>query len=646
MKKTSLILSVLYTGLLFSQSTLTDSLRQAYEAATDHIIKADLYYQWAEEVTENDLDEAFMLADTLEELAQKNKNNLGLARAEFLRADAYRQKGNYQEALHHFQTDLNYRMLSKDSLGLAKTYSNIAAVYKDRAMADSSIHFHLLSLQINKARNEWKNMAASYANIGNLYGDLALHDRALEYLQKALKIRLDHGDEKGAIYTYNNISIAYEAKADYATALDHAEKGAALALKYGNKFAAGVIQGSMCHLLNKLGRNNEALISCEKSFALLDELNRPANAVYPLVNLAMVYNDLDQPHQALQYAQKGYAIMQRLNLIDPMQVYYDEFAEAYEKLGNYKESIQWLKKYTVLTDSLFNAENIKNVAELETRYQTQKKETELAQQKLQLQTQDHRIYRQRMFIVILLVGLILFTALGLLYTQRLRLRKKMELDAAIIREQKMGLKAVIEAQEAERSRMAKELHDGVAQELVAAKMGLQRLQLLQTNRTEKETQTLESLINLVDESCQEVRAISHEMLPPVLVKEGLLPSLKSLLQKSLHNSGVEFIFESPELPPVNQKVSLSIYRIAQELINNILKHSGASQVSMAITVSGPMLEMKVVDNGRGFSLDEHNQHEGLGLWSIFSRVGDLGGTFKNEPNQPSGTISTLSIPLP
>ena len=107
MKKTSLILSVLYTGLLFSQSTLTDSLRQSYEAATDHIIKADMYYQWEEEVNENDLDEAFMLADTLEELAQKNKNNLGLARAEFLRADAYRQKGNYQEALHHFQTDLN-----------------------------------------------------------------------------------------------------------------------------------------------------------------------------------------------------------------------------------------------------------------------------------------------------------------------------------------------------------------------------------------------------------------------------------------------------------------------------------------------------------------------------------------------------------
>lgn len=628
--------------LAFGQQSLMDSLYQAYVTSTDLNKKADLYYQLAEELSENDLEAAFKYADTLESIGRQNNNWQALARAEFLRADAYRQKAEYALALDHFNRDLAYRLKSADSLGLAKVYSNIAAVFKDRAMGDSAIHYHLLSIKINEAKNEWKNIAASYANIGNLYGDLALPERALEYLQKALNIRLEHGDEKGAIYTYNNLSIAYEGMGDYTTALQNAQKGVALAEKYQNKFAAGVINGSISHLLHKLDRHMEAINYGQRSVKYLTELNRKANVVYPLVNLAMAYNALKQPHEALKYGRQGYAIMQELSLIDPMQIYYDEFSKAYEQIGDYREANQWLKKYVILNDSLFNAEKIKNIAELETKYQTQKKETELAEQKLQLQNQEHKLFRQRALILGLLIGIGLLSVSSVFYLQRLRLRKKMELDAAVIKEQKLGLKAVIEAQEAERTRMAKELHDGVAQELLAVKLGLQRFQL---NSSEEDKHTLGQLTELLDESCQEVRQISHEMLPPLLVKEGLVPSLRALLEKSLRHAGVQFEFDSPEIPNLDTKVSLSIYRIVQELISNILKHSGADEVSMDIKTSGGVLELQIKDNGRGFSLDESLHKDSLGLWNIFSRVSTLGGHFKSEPNLPSGTVAILSIPL-
>lgn len=632
----------MYTVCVYGQQALIDSLYRAYLGSADLTQKADLYYQLAEEVSENDLEAAFTYADTLELIARKNNNLQGLARAEFLRGDAYRQKAEYNLALHHFNLDLAYRLKNADSMGLAKVYSNIAAVYKDRAMGDSAIYYHLLSIKINEAKSEWKSIAASYANIGNLYGDLALPERALEYLKKALNIRLEHGDEKGAIYTYNNLSIAYEGIGDYATALQQAQLGVALAEKYNNKFAAGVIYGSIGHLLHKLERNQEAILYNERSVEYLTSLNRKANVVYPMVNLAMAYNALGQPHQALQYARQGYAIMEELQLIDPMQIYYDEFAKAYEQIGDYREANRWLKKYMVLNDSLFNAEKIKNVADLETKYQTQKKETELAQQKLQLQDQGHKLFRQRALILGLLIGMGLLVVASVFYLQRLRLRKKMELDAAVIKEQKLGLKAVIEAQEAERSRMAKELHDGVAQELLAVKLGLQRLQL-NTNLEDKHT--LQQLTALLDESCQEVRQISHEMLPPLLVKEGLVPSLQALLEKSLRHAGVHFEFASPDLPNLDAKVSLSIYRIVQELISNILKHSEANEVFMAISLAGENLELQLKDNGKGFALDEGLHKDGLGLWNIFSQVSTLGGHFKSEPNTPSGTVATLSIPL-
>ena len=371
----------------------------------------------------------------------------------------------------------------------------------------------------------------------------------------------------------------------------------------------------------------------------LEEAKREPNLVFPLVNLATAYNALNQPAEALKYAEKGYKIMVERKLIEPLEVYYEEMANAHEKLGNHQQALGWFKKFMVLDDSLFQADNVKNLADVETKYQTEKKEKELIEQREQN-------FRQQTWLIALVVSILVLVVFGYLFYNRYRLRQKAILDAAIIKEQQLGLNAVIEAQEAERKRIAKDLHDGIAQELVALKLGFHVLQ----NKLEKvapaEAQTLNELSEQLNESCTEVRNISHIMMPPTLEQHGLVPSLQMLLRNSLEHVGLQAEFEHFNLPDrLEEKTELGLYRIAQELLNNILKHAQANKVVVQLYQAGSNLIMRIEDNGKSFDFDEARRKGSMGLLNILSRVSTLGGTYTSEQGAEFGTVSTIRVPV-
>ena len=313
--------------------------------------------------------------------------------------------------------------------------------------------------------------------------------------------------------------------------------------------------------------------------------------------------------------------------------------ESLYQNGHYDQALVWFKKFMALDDSLFKAENVKNLADVETKYQAEKKEKELIEQKAEN-------FRQRTWLIALAGSVLLLLVLGYLFYNRYRLRQKAILDAAIIKEQQLGLNAVIEAQEAERKRIAKDLHDGIAQELVALKLGFTLLQNKIETLAPTEASTLTTLAEQLNEACTEIRSISHVMLPPTLEKYGLVPSLEMLLRNSIEQVGVQAEFEHFNLPErLEEKTELGLYRIAQELLNNILKHAHASKVILQLYKAGNSLVMRIEDNGQSFDFDDAKRKGSMGLLNILSRVSTLGGTFTSEQGTPLGTISTIRIPV-
>ncbi|WP_249982180.1 ATP-binding protein [Polaribacter sp. Z022] len=216
-----------------------------------------------------------------------------------------------------------------------------------------------------------------------------------------------------------------------------------------------------------------------------------------------------------------------------------------------------------------------------------------------------------------------------------------EKNEAVVKEKERGLKALIDAQENERSRIARELHDGVVQQIgsviLKSRHILSKMNLLETKESQELLQSLEA-------SNQDLRTISHQMMPRALKELGILSALNDLLENGFAYSKIKYSLEhfniSERLP---QKIEVTIYRIVQELINNIIKHSKATEVSVQLFNANNVIILIVEDNGVGFTSDKNKK--GIGLLNITSRLDMVNGNVNFEPSPKSGTLVTIKIPL-
>ncbi len=234
-------------------------------------------------------------------------------------------------------------------------------------------------------------------------------------------------------------------------------------------------------------------------------------------------------------------------------------------------------------------------------------------------------------IVLLVIGL--FSFIGFLKT-----RRQHKHDQIRIEEQQKGLTAVIQAQEEERKRIAKDLHDGIVQQLGGLKLGLQKVFM------DSETKESNRLVSILDDSAQELRELSHRMMPRSLSELGLVPALEDMLENSLGNTDIKYQFEHFGIKDrFEENIEIAIYRIAQELINNVIKHSMADKVNVQLFKSGNDILLIVEDNGKG--INTLQQKYGIGLLNISSRLDTINGKVNFEPSPESGTLATIKIPL-
>ncbi|MDO8366106.1 MAG: sensor histidine kinase [Saprospiraceae bacterium] len=619
---------------------LVDSLYRAFHAEKDPARKIDLLYDIANEQDDaGNPDDGFRYADSLELLSKAAHYPKGLARAYDMRGWAHGQKGEFAASLPLFHQQLDIFIEIKDLEGQARALNNIGTAWHDMEVNDSAIVYYLRSLDIKEQLGKMSDVAASLANIANIYSDMDAHDKAIEMLHRALRIRREQGEEKRTMFTLNNLAVAYGKKGDSKKSIAYADTGIIVALKYNNKMVAGVICGGMGHVLNDQKRYIESISWCERSMAYLMEVNREANMVYPLCNMAAAYIGLDQFAKGLEVNQRGWAIMQKLKLQEPLDPYHENFANAYAGLGDFENAFKWHKIYFTRIDSITQNDNLGKIANIEAKYNLAKKDQEISEQRAEN-------FRQRVALFSLLASLLAAVVLGYLFYNRFRLRKKAELDAAIIREQKLGLSAVIEAQEAERKRIARDLHDGIAQELVALKLGFDALGRRIGKVVPEESHRFAQLGEQLDNSCTEVRSIAHVMSPPVLEQQGLAPSLELLLRHTLTNAGLEARFNAHDLPlQLDDKTEIGVYRIAQELLNNVVKHARAAKVMIELYSAGPDLVLRVEDDGIGYNFEEARARGSMGLLNILSRATALGGFFVTERRQPHGTVALIRVPI-
>lgn len=332
------------------------------------------------------------------------------------------------------------------------------------------------------------------------------------------------------------------------------------------------------------------------------------------------------------------------NLRESVRVveYYAQFLDSIDS----PEAKEWYARSLALKDSLYDTERTRELAKWQARFRTEEKERELAEVKLEKAESDARSARQRQWLFALAGALLLIAGGALFVVYRNRQREAQRKAKAEIRFRKEMLEATVNAQEEERQRIAKDLHDGLVQTLAALKMGLQSIgRKLRMERDQEDEYT--SRVKMLDDAVDEARTISHQMMPRVLLEVGLVPAMDDMLGKTLALTEITYQFEHFGMEGLRfaKSIEIGLYRIAQELVNNIIKHSGATRVDIQLYKTKTHLVLHVEDNGKGFIMKEGADKRGIGLSNIFSRASAVNGEVSYEEGQPKGTVANIRVPL-
>lgn len=322
------------------------------------------------------------------------------------------------------------------------------------------------------------------------------------------------------------------------------------------------------------------------------------------------------------------------NYIDLARKCYDSLHVIYTTMANYKLALEYKMQTNKIKDSLFDVVKTKSILEYQTKYETAEKEKKILETQAAKVETELELSKRTALMYGLLGGLLLLLFGGYTFVQRNKRKYQQEKHLAIVKEKEAGIQAMIEAEEKERARIAKELHDGIVQDIGSVILGWR--EAASGNRSKE-------LLSRLESTNQELRNVSHQLMPKALEELGLVAALEDMLANSLGYTNIEYNFEyfniKERLP---QKVEITIYRIAQELIHNVIKHSCATDVSVQLFINKANVLFVVEDNGRGI---KQNKKEGIGLLNIKSRLASLHGSVNFGSSENSGTLVTVKIPL-
>jgi signal transduction histidine kinase len=287
-----------------------------------------------------------------------------------------------------------------------------------------------------------------------------------------------------------------------------------------------------------------------------------------------------------------------------------------------------------MRDSLSSVEVKEKMEELNIRYETQKKDLKIKDEKIK------NTY--------LMAGIgLLLLGLALLYSVLIRrkLKYKNQLQETLIQEQNKSTRAIIEAEENERQRIASDLHDGVGQYMTAAKMNLESLTDKLNFKNETDALTYKNAIGLVADSVGEVRSISHNMMPNALLKNGLGIAVRSFLDSINQQKLKVQLFTDGLNTPIDSNTEIFLYRIIQECVNNVLKHADASELNISILIDHQELDVTIEDNGKGFDITNLSEKAGIGISNMQKRIQFLKGDIHWDSIPGRGTTVVMNVPM-
>jgi signal transduction histidine kinase len=318
---------------------------------------------------------------------------------------------------------------------------------------------------------------------------------------------------------------------------------------------------------------------------------------------------------------------------------YDWAAYAYELMGDFKNAFYYSRDYTNVADSIGSEDNFKAMADIQNKYERQRKDNEIV--KLNAANKQKNTVNK-----ILVASAFTLLLIGFLGYRNFKNRQQLQ-QAKITELEKdkklMAIDAMLKGQETERSRIAKDLHDGLGGMLSGTKLSF-------INMKENLVLTPENAIlfdkslTMLDNTIGDLRKVAQNLMPEALVKFGLNEAIRDFCDSIKDSFDVNIQYQQMgEERKIDGTPAIFIYRIIQELVNNALKHAAAKQIFVQLTTGAGKVAIAVEDDGKGFSMNDAANSKGAGLSNIKYRVQYFNGTIDIVTAPGNGTSVTIEL---
>lgn len=618
-----------------------DSLKRVISLRPDDTGSVKAYVDYSAKFFYVKSDSGLYYIDRAIALASKKKDSYLYLFCLKNKGDFYSIGGDFKTGEKIYKLVLATPSAPQSWLIKIKVKGNLAIAYKNQGMLDSA---QLVYQDVIRAFAIHKNnhadslaLAFSYIQLFDLYQVQGLMDEALYYGQKGYELSLKLKLERGIGYGL------------YIQALKYQTTNQELALSYCDRALKLSIDKSIPDL-EQFARALKAKVYIgqkryrDAELVMLPALKLTAGSAQQVTcaKLAEIYYYLDNLPKAVVYFQRSYQLAKTSG-------YHAELAEAlangvaiYEKAKDYKTAFRLQQEYQHV-QQLITSDKLKlDYQRSALKFKTVEKDKELAQKQLLIAQKDIRLNRQS-FLIFVSVALI-FTALIWWWVYSKHQRKLREQQALVLKAagDVQSLEAMIQGEETERQRIAKDLHDGIGGLLSAIKM---RFSTIKNEYPElKASPSFQQVIAMLDDASAEIRKTAHNLMPDMLTRFGLDEAVQIFCSHISQRNQLIVDYQSVGyIGRFQDNFELSLYRIVQELLNNTIKHAGASHALVQFTRQEDLLTISIEDDGKGFDYENANTDIGIGLKSVKDRVRSFNGIMEVETAPGSGTAIYLEF---
>lgn len=650
MSNSLLCILFLLSRLAVSQSIPPDSIQRKLnslksigESRNDDTLRIQTLMTWAETIQDNNSAmQIFGQVLTLSEAAEWERGQMvANCRIGYF----YGRKGQYYRACEHLFAGLY-----------------LADKLKDQAFLAYSLRF-----------------------LGDYHLNLHEYEKALSYYRKASPLFLKIGDMSRYIVSQNNIGLVYYEQKQY----DKAIKQFIYCLDENRKLKDRNIDSYCFVNLAASYRQKRMYVESLNSIDRFRNLNATNvnNQAFANAQTARTYLQMDKPKLALIFAKEAYS--KRDSVLGNTQKEINEILYLiYKKLGLDHQALYYYEQLTAIQSRNELDMRKKQIDALRFTYENEKQRTNIITLNRNIEQKNRSIEQRKFERNILIVSLLFFVCLGgiIVYNNRLLKRKNVEIEEqkrqlGLIKEQlslsnvqltdinntleeRVSLRteeltlaneelvrknreiqlAFYNGQSLERKRVASELHDGLGSTLTGLKWQLEALDL--DNFSIQERRIYERVLFKMGEAYSEVRLISHNLLPAELETHGLSTALRKLVNDLNRNNRMLFRYLSNYIEGCfDKKGEMELYSICLELVNNILKHSQATEASISLDQRAEEMILTISDNGIGLPEKFVYESNGMGLRNIENRTRSLAGRLEVKPAHPNGTLIYVTIQL-